>query len=290
MVWWAMNSKVNYALQAKPWINLKVNIKNIRDCCFCFSSLSLWISECLNSFWHWVQVRGQNPSHLCSHSPGESFPTQSCCRLGKLLQCWLLMCFIPDTPSQYFLGAHFCLQFPGSCGYGKQQTSCLCCMPIIHRATFSYQGKVESLNKHIWLVWRVQGMRQWGLLDCAKHTNCHSKSWEPVMIDNTSYLKDVLYGFLTEGGWVAGCGLSHYSPPVIQHLQQMDPPVFVSWSEDKWWPVLSIFGRVSLGCQLAILCSWQQNKHSGDDIHRFSFPVVPQGRRNKVFAQLLLLL
>lgn len=35
------------------------------------------------------------------------------------------------------------------------------------------------------------------------------------MIDNTSYLKDVLYGFLTEGGWVAGCGLSHYSPPVI---------------------------------------------------------------------------
>lgn len=25
----------------------------------------------------------------------------------------------------------------------------------------------------------------WGLLDCAEHTNCHSNSWEPVMIGNT---------------------------------------------------------------------------------------------------------
>lgn len=48
--------------------------------------------------------------------------------------------------------------------------------------------------------------------------------------------------------------------------------------------------RVSLGCQPAIPCSWQESKHPGGGIHRFSFPVVLQRRRNNDFAQLLLLL
>lgn len=161
-------------------------------------------------------------------------------------------------------------------------------MPVVHGATFSYWAKVETLNKDIWLVWREQGTSGggcWTVLNTQTATIiAGSQLWLVTLFKGCSLW---VFDRRWVGGWLWSLAVF---ASCHKHLQQMDPPVFVSWSEDKWWPVLSIFTRVSLGCQPAILCSWQQSKHSEGEIHRFSFPVVLQRRRNKVFAQLLLLL
>lgn len=195
------------------------------------------------------------------------------------------MCVIPATPSLYFLGVN-CLQFPGSSGCGKQQTSCLCCVPLVHKAAISYQGKLESLNKQIWVVWGVQEPVSRG---CWTVPNTQTAT---AVVGSQLWLRTLFKGcslWVFDRRWVGGWQWSlTLFASCHQYLKQMDPPLL--WAEDKWWPVLSIFSRVSLGCQPAILGSWQQSECPGGEIHRFSFPVVLQERRNKVFAQLLLLL
>lgn len=196
--------------------------------------------------------------------------------------------FYSCHPFPVFSGSKLLLAFPWQLWIWQTANQLLVLRGCSSQGYLSLPGKVESLNKDIWLAWRVQGTWEWG---CWTVLNTQTA---PVIAGNQLWLIALFKGcslWVFYRRWVGGWlwSLTLFAS-CHQHLEQMDPPVFVSWSGDKWWPVLSIFSRVSLGCQPAVLWSWQQSKHSGGEIHRFSFPVVLQGRRSKVFAQLPLLL
>lgn len=188
---------------------------------------------------------------------------------------------IPATPSQYFWGAKLLLAVPWQLWTWQTANQLLVLHAYSSQGYLPSLGKVESLNKHIWLACRVQGAHEWGcwtVLNTQTATViAGSQFWLITLFKGCS-----LWVFYRRwvGGWLWSLTLF---ASCHQLLQQIDPPVFVSWWENKWWSVLSIFSRVSLGCQPAILCSWQQSKHSGGEIHQFSFPVVLQGRKNKIF-------
>lgn len=138
------------------------------------------------------------------------------------------MCVIPATPSLYFLGVN-CLQFPGSSGCGKQQTSCLCCVPLVHKAAISYQGKLESLNKQIWVVWGVQEPVSRG---CWTVPNTQTAT---AVVGSQLWLRTLFKGcslWVFDRRWVGGWlwSLTLFAS-CHQYLKQMDPPLL--WADRR---------------------------------------------------------